>query len=290
MGFYDIITSVYWGGFMADDLYYDVGKAVALCFADEDDYYTRIYSRSNENLKALFSNFEVKGKDVLSVLGSSDQVFTARYLGAKSVDSFDINKLALYYYYLRTWLIRYRNMEYPSRNFCEGFDKRIWDFIEEVRPLNEAEKYAKNFWLTYLRRTNGLPNSYLFIRTGVNYPNIFSDDLGKVLADDIDFKHANIYREIDCDKQYDVMILSNILEYTTSHEDYVGLVKNINKLLRDDGICVCSYMMDDYVSDDHYEEVLEFRKLGLEVEEFHSRYSDSFGFKKDVGYAYRKKR
>ena len=41
------------------------------------------------------------GKEVLSVLASSDHVLTARYLEAKKVDAFDNNRFTLYYFYLR---------------------------------------------------------------------------------------------------------------------------------------------------------------------------------------------
>ena len=72
-----------------------------------DDRYATIYFHSNERSKEIFSEINVKNKDVLTVLGSGDQAFYLYDNGAKSVDMFDKNKLAIYYYYLRTWVIVY---------------------------------------------------------------------------------------------------------------------------------------------------------------------------------------
>ena len=35
--------------------------------------YSRVYSHTNENLKAIIENFDIKNKSILTVLGSGDQ-------------------------------------------------------------------------------------------------------------------------------------------------------------------------------------------------------------------------
>ena len=52
-----------------------------------------------------------------TVLASGDQAFYFYDNGAKKVDLFDINKLSIYYYYLRVWIIKYLGRFYP-RTFC----------------------------------------------------------------------------------------------------------------------------------------------------------------------------
>jgi len=274
---------------MTSDVSYDLERALDLCVKKENKYYNKIYPRTNENLELLFSNFDVYNKDVLSVLASGDQVFSARYLGARKVDSFDINKLTIYYYYLRVWLMKYLNMEYPTESFFNYGDVDIWKFIYNLEVDTEEELKAKEFWLNYIKITNGLPNGYLFYHIGIDNDNIFKNDLDKVVSTDMNFYNESVFDELDIDKQYDYIILSNILEYTTSKEDYYMLSENLKRLLKKDGLCVCSYMMNSALSYDHEFEKHILDRLGFRVLEFGDYYRDNKGISREIGYAYRKK-
>ena len=253
---------------MTSDVSYDLDRALDLCLLKDSKYYKKIYPRTNENLELLFSNFDVSNKDVLSVLASGDQVFSARYLGARKVDSFDINKLTIYYYYLRV---------------------DIWKFVYNLEVDTDEELDAKIFWLKYFKITNGLPNGYLFYHTGINNYNVFKNDLSKVASEDMDFYNESIFDELDVDKKYDYIIMSNILEYTTSKEDYYMVSENLKRLLKKDGLCVCSYMMNSALSYDHEYEKHIFDRLGFRVIEFGDFYRDNNGVSREIGYAYRKK-
>ena len=79
----------------------------------ESDEYGKMYYRTNEDLVEAYLDTDFQGKEVLSVLASSDQVFTARVLEAKTVDAFDKNRLTLYYFYLRLWTLKYEKELYP---------------------------------------------------------------------------------------------------------------------------------------------------------------------------------
>ena len=57
---------------------------------------------------------DIRDKNVMTVLASSDQLFTFNSLGAKEVDAFDHNILTIYYYYLRKWSIKYNDQLYPE--------------------------------------------------------------------------------------------------------------------------------------------------------------------------------
>ena len=274
---------------MTSDYKYDLEKALDLCLKKEDKYHSKIYPRTNENLGCLFSNFDVKDKDVLTVLGSSDQVFTARYLGAKKVDSFDINKLTIYYYYLRIWLMKYLSMEYPTNDFFNYGDVDIWKFIYYLDVNSEEEKNAKEFWLNYIKLTNGLPKHYLFYSMGIQNENVFHNDLDKVVDGDLDFHNVSVFDELDIKDKYDFIILSNILEYSTSKEDYYMLSENLKRLLKDDGLCVCSYMMNSNLSSVHNEEKYIMNRLGFKAIEYYENYADNLGVKREVGYAYKRK-
>ena len=63
-----------------------------ISFGKEIPGYGRVYYRTNEDLDTIYRDLDFHKKKVLSVLASGDQVFTARYLGAEQVDSFDKNR------------------------------------------------------------------------------------------------------------------------------------------------------------------------------------------------------
>ena len=51
-----------------------------------------LYPFTTENLSGYVSKLNVKNKDVLTVTGSSDQMFNLIFLGAKSFSNFDLNR------------------------------------------------------------------------------------------------------------------------------------------------------------------------------------------------------
>ncbi len=267
----------------------DLNRAIDLSFNKNDIRYSKIYPHTNENLKQLFANFDVRDKEVLSVLGSSDHVFWSLCEGAKNVDTFDINKLTIYYYYLRKWVIKYQKRLYPVDSFFYYGDIDTYLLIANIKPNSNREAAAQHFWLNYLRRTNGLPQSYLFYNMALKYPILDISRLKSVIEEDPIYINCNIYKNLDIEKQYDVIILSNILEYTITKKDYETVANNIKRLLKDDGICVCSYCMNSHLTGEHLNEQLIMENMGLRIKEFYSYYKNEWGLSEEVGYTYVKK-
>ena len=110
--------------------------------------YDKIYFASNENLKKIFSNTDFFGKKVLTVLGSGDQSFYFYNHNASQVDLFDINKLTIYFYYLRIWFIEIYNNFYLPFNFDNEFLIRL---LNKVKPKTEEEQAAYNFWMEFYK-------------------------------------------------------------------------------------------------------------------------------------------
>ena len=90
----------------------------------------KVYGFTNEFVAAYPSLYNFDNADVLSVLGSGDQYFTAMLAGAKDVTVFDINKNTWYHFVLKFMAIRYLSYE----EFCKFF-------IED--GLNNIEMYLK---------------------------------------------------------------------------------------------------------------------------------------------------
>ena len=104
-----------------------------------------IYKGTNENLKDIFSKYDVKDKDVLTVLASSDQALACYYCGAKTIDAFDRSYLTLYYYYLRKWLILYKNELYPNYKFLSftgNGDIELYKLICSIKASSKREEEA----------------------------------------------------------------------------------------------------------------------------------------------------
>lgn len=248
--------------------------------------YSKIYYRSNEDLEKLFQNFSVKDKDVYTVLASSDQYLYAKYLGAKSVDSFDKNKLSLHYFYLRKWIIEYLG------EFSIGFNKifNLNNFINELLKSVKCSKLLEEKSFKYWRgviailSNNSLKKLFYFNQV---FDDFFIKDIellkGKLKNIDLDFTLENIFEESKKEKKYDVVILSNILEYPCCDENHLTKCRNnLDSILRDDGIIVCSY-------------VLCRSRLKIEEEVFQEKF-DLIDFETDsinwrpIGYCYKKRK
>ena len=268
---------------------YDVLCATNITEVREHDiYYDKIYYQTNEMLKELFHNFDVRGKDVLTVLASSDQLFYAYNYGAKSVDTFDINKLAYYYYYLRKWGILYLDKYYPPIHDIIFSHKFINDVFYRMNVVSEEDREAYFFWREYCKHNLVFENSDLYYINTFPIDSTISDlsYLKSILETrKLSFKHLDITKEIDIDKKYDVIILSNIMEYLGYDTSYPQIIDNFNRLLKDDGIIVCSHFIFKearerfYLRGDFkYEEFPNFKKeSSLKAEG------------KPIGYCYKKR-
>lgn len=172
----------------------------------------KIYRNTNEVLTSILKPEYIRDKDVLSVVASSDQVFSAYYLGAKSVDTFDSNILAYFYFFLKKWcLLHTKNHYIPADN------KLLRVCIEEHGDSYE-EKKAYIFWKTIIEELDSsLYYSDLFYRGGLWWNTPYQNDMESFcdILQNIkpNYSHIDLFDVHDFSKQYDVIILSNILEY-----------------------------------------------------------------------------
>ena len=272
---------------MARDIYY----------MSQGAYYDsnyRIYDQSNENLCELFQRYSVQDKDVLTVLASSDQLISCYCCGAKIVDSFDKVFITLYYYYLRKWLILYQNALYPSYRFYADGDDDLYQLVCNVKPSNPEEEEAKLFWKLYMEFHHNKVNKYLFDVAICNQPKPFEHRLEQVkniIQKPINFKCMDMFQTIDFSKQYDVLVLSNMLEYAQHPSELVQARDNIESLLKDDGIAICSYKNHSFNCKEHIHEIDILTSQGLELEDNHYAYYEPLiGSNKDLAYSYRLKK
>ena len=219
----------------------DVDGACAVCSGEENGVFSKIYNSSNESLKRLFACFSVKDKEVLTVLGSSDHLFYAMYYGAKSVDSFDINVLTKYYYYLRKWEILYGGHYYFSQDIFRSH-KPLYKLLSKVHTKDQQEENAVMFWKYYLNRVS--PSEHRDLYCDSKSDNAIKDlkTMKNLLEEQkFTFYHGDLFDEFSCPKKYDVIITSNILEYAYSPLKLYMSRYNLKRHLKDGGKIIGSH-------------------------------------------------
>lgn len=253
--------------------------------------YYKVYYSSNEYLPQLFNQFSIKDKDVFTVVGSGDQVLYSYYKGARSVDTYDINILTKYYYYLRKWCIEYLDICYPNEDLLFYNTEWIYNLLKLVNCSNEEEENAYNFWREYVYEVFpfDIINMY-YCNNGCDNNRISNLSKLKELikGKKINFKELDIFKEISIDKKYDIIITSNILETAHSEEDLIIARDNLYNLLNDSGEIICSYIMDEPKSLDKRLEKEIFSEY-FEKKDFKGTYSSYFDRYYPVGYSYIKR-
>ena len=242
----------------------------------------RIYQSSNEDIEDLYSSIDFNDKKVLSVLASGDQSFMARLKGASKVDLFDINKLTLYYYYLRVWTMKYFHTFYPEPYLCVDFIKAL---LFHVKPKSEKEERCFEYWKKIIQSIDEKLLMSLFFSkcTIIQLDDRKIDKLNSLLHnEEPKFYNADISKEIDiCDK-YDIVITSNIVDWLNA--DYCDLSeykKNISKLLKPKGIVLSSNLSND--------KIIPYEKRLFDEDFYYHELSGVDSFNSSPGYMFVKK-
>ena len=107
------------------------------------------YLVPTENINGYYDLLDFNNKDILTVIGASDNVFNAILKGAKKIDAFDISIYAIMFYYLKEAAVKALDYDEYMMFFFDnihGFDKETF---AKIKPyLNEK---ALQFWLIIFR-------------------------------------------------------------------------------------------------------------------------------------------
>jgi len=243
------------------------------------DYYSKIYYQANENLIDIYLDMDFEDKDVLSVVSSSDQIYTPKLLGARRVDGFDRNRLTKYYYYLRRWAIIYNDDLYPYP-LINGDRNYLAKLLNKVVVWSDKEKDAYEFWKSiYIQ---GVYIDNLFYDDRVNVGKTLFEDNVKYLYDtcveDLNYANCDLFSEVNGKRTYDYIMISNILEYCRGDKEKIKTVRdNLFKLLNKDGTVICSHLIRKPIGMDD-----------KELEVFDEKFEfDDYGMNK--GYVYKKR-
>lgn len=180
-----------------------------------------IYTFTNECIKDYLKSFDLKSKEILTVTGSGDHILNM-LLAVDSIDTFDINLYAYYFYILKSYaLITLELDEYLDffldkesnyskklfgkikQNWDNNFDiKHFFDYVftkyDKHTPLFTNNKYSDREQLIK-------NNTYLEEK---NYYKLKNDISNKT----VNFINSNLTR-LNLDKKYDYIFISNITDY-----------------------------------------------------------------------------
>ena len=242
--------------------------------------YDRVYPYTTEIISGYMS--DSCGKTVLSVIGSGDHYLNLICKGAKEIDSFDINRLAIYFLSLKKAAIK----ALSKREFFEFMTNNSIKHYHKIRPfLNMNSLKFWDYYVNNLSRYGGIQSTRLFhLRTnGDEYlnSNFYMSDNGFELLKNNIFNHKNeevyavdIYSLTSLlNKKYDSIYLSNIVSYQKNKERFKNLVLDLFNYLNNDGELFYGYFYDNknnninyYLSELPESKIIKIPKLDNSVD------------------------
>lgn len=288
-----------------------IEQAIKLIESNQYGYYNLvnycpIYLFTTENIKGITNSLNVTNKNILTVSSSGDHILNMLLNGATNIESYDINFLTKYYFYLKEAAIRTLNYNefltffFPNKLIYKNkvFAKELFN---KMLP-NFKDEEAKIFWQTLFNKYSGKKIYYsnLFIRDKLssktylecnNYMN--NEENYKKLQQLLNnykykFYLANVFEDISNfpDRKYDIIYLSNILDklYCCDSLIYVKKVKeiitNLKKYLVTNGILGVCYL---YCYQDEYWDELEKCHLSSRIMRYKYFNNDEYSYKQIDG-------
>lgn len=224
----------------------------------------KVYGFSNENLCVFPKIYDFKNANVLSVLGSGDQYFTAMLNGAKNVDVFDVNSLTWYHFVLKFIGISVLSYEEFMQMFLiDGLDNlSIYEKLKPYLPFDVANFFDYLIFIDRQFSSIKLVNIIFSAAKNKNIPYFGKKayyKLQRILRDSHlpQFINCNLLNLPDfIDKKYDVSLFSNIYHYLDINAgQYRDLLNDIDST---DIMALYSWILND-------EEKSELLDAGFDV-------------------------
>jgi hypothetical protein len=241
--------------------------------------FRKIYPFINENINGYLKDYNLKGKKVLTVGSSADQILNSILFGCTNITCFDINPFVSCYYNLKKAAIQsldydefldffcYENYPIDSVTNYNAFSLKVY---RKISPY--LDEKSRRFWDTLYLKYSGLEiKNSLFVKDEQGYEVLMESD--SYLNPDNYYKLRDKIRNvrprfITCDikniceklnSKYDLIMLSNISRYLHTMydkdllENYRDLIEDISRFLTPDGEIFFGYLYD-YKQGDSYQD------------------------------------
>ena len=229
-----------------------------------------IYKGTNEK-QVDYHHYLYGKKDILTALGSSDQVLNSMLVQPNSITAFDISRFPKYFLYLKLAAV----LNLPYEEFLEFFFEstttseiydEMYDDISQSLP-----KEAKEFWDSLFSYFDwfDIYNSSLFSRETIitpyhvkQNPYLSKENYYKlrslIPSIKLETKIGNVYT-MDFDQEYDFINLSNIWNYNPP-QMHKELLKRLQ--LREGGEAISyAYDLSDIVRKFFEDENISFEQF-----------------------------
>ncbi|MBQ3021317.1 MAG: DUF3419 family protein [Bacilli bacterium] len=238
----------------------------------DENFFNWLYPFTTENIRDYYNILDFNDKEVLTVIGSGDHIINAFLKGAKHVEGFDKNPLAKYYSELKIAGVKSLSREefilffykYSLfKNKKHYLNKDIY-FNKIRNDLSiEYRKFWDYFFTNYTHKE--IYKSYLFTTDVLNIKtliqiNDYLNENNYYKAKEILKDKSIVYHDLDLaeldklDKNYDIIILSNIPAYLDTIYDsdklkqFRNLIEKLNKNANTK--IVVSYLYNNLINDE----------------------------------------
>ena len=226
--------------------------------------FTKLYSRSTEITEDFLIDFDLKGKRVITVGSSGDQVLTYAYLDCKDITLMDANPLTPFFVNLKIAALKTLTRE----EFIAFFQQDIFNKENNEDFMNmrlygkirsELDEKTQVFWdkLYDDEMQERIFHIYSGVNANSNPPYLTSDEKYEELKSKIDevkvsFHHSDIsaFHE-HAEGEYELIDLSNIYSYI-SKEKYWQSVESLYQHLSKEGYLKLHYCNNEDISDFAY--------------------------------------
>lgn len=226
--------------------------------------YEKMYIHTNENLKAYIT--DLKGKTVLTVSASGDQLLNSLVAGANVVDTFDINRYSPLFQNLRLYSVKYLESDL-ALSFLNKLDKNIYFKFNKNLPVKEKQFFDylfNNFDINYIYDTL----FYLQTIDNKKINNYFNKEVLDYIRGRVDgvlLKHysCNMYSLPNfMDKTYDAIYLSNISYYQKNMDKFLNFINYLKQnYLNEGGKIYYGYLYEQSISSSTYDIVNAIREI-----------------------------
>ncbi len=265
---------------ISEELDYDINCALVKLNNKHSERYA-IYPWSNENIKNYYNYYDLEGKKVLCPTGSGDHAIKSIEGGASKIDCVDINPLTKYYQALKLAFLS----NYNEEKFWQQFKNNSRQILnpkinlEDIKDFLDEDTYV--FWSNIINQKAFNNNRNLFRFDGEPTPlkldynkakNNIDNAIITCYDDDIKFFIKDI------DEKYDVIFLSNILEWQNERNKQ-SIIEDCFDILEPNGVIY------DAICRRNFNNTTEYNNLEKKIP---TKFYDSITVEKGV-YVYRKK-
>ena len=228
--------------------------------------YSRAYSRTTENINGYYNLFDFKGKSILTVIGSGEQILEAVSRGAKKVDAFDISMTAVMLYYLKEAALKSPDFLYDDYiKFFYTITVTPEDFQEVyARIKSYLNPIAKPFWekvftsdnprdvmskITWLRRLLSVKQAISILPKWISHLNEANYyELKKRINDcEVNIVISDVKELDSLEGPYDYIMFSNIYQYQIDEnfEKFKQAIERYKSKLAPNGKIMVGYGYSD---------------------------------------------